>query len=78
MVDNNNIYEPPSAFYKALALLLILSLITFALNGLDFLFNMPTWFDCVIIFFIASALITGGALAFVAKASDFEDLSKKK
>lgn len=73
-----NTQPPPSAFYKAMALLILLSLVTFILEGATFVFDVAPWFDFLILFFVVSTLITGFSLVFFAKASDFEDCGIKE
>ncbi len=73
-----NTQPTPSAFYKAMALFILLSLVTFILKGATFVFDVAPWFDFVILFFVVSTLITGFSLAFFAKASDFEDCGIKE
>jgi hypothetical protein len=68
----------PSAFYKAFALLIILSIITFLLEAVDALFAMPSWFDYILSLFVISGLFTGFSLCVFAKASDFESCDKER
>jgi hypothetical protein len=71
-------FKSPSAFYKAFALLITLSIITFLLEAVDALFAMPSWFDYVLALFVISGLLTGFSLCVFAKESDFESCDKER